>query len=83
MPPNHGPSALARLNAAWFEAAARLGASWAISIRRICNGAARAIMVPTRPTPSSSVQSDCAAKVKNSSTAIDQTNTRPTARNCR
>src|SRR5699024_9340765 len=36
MPPRQAPMALARLNAAWFIAADRLGASWDSRNGRIC-----------------------------------------------
>src|SRR5699024_9306014 len=45
--PSQAPMALARLNAAWFIAADRLGASWDSRNRRIC----RAVVIIEPETP--------------------------------
>ena len=81
MPPSHGPSALAKLNAEWFDAAASVCASRATSIRCACNTVASAPIVPTASTAGSTVHGDFAANGKTSSTTIDHTSSIGTARN--
>lgn len=46
-PPSQAPPALARLNAEWLEADARVGASLALFITSICSGVV--VMKPTAP----------------------------------
>jgi hypothetical protein len=56
MPLSQGPSALATLIALWFMAVARVCASWATSINRVCNPVPSATLHPIKKTFSPSVQ---------------------------
>lgn len=80
IPPSHGPSALAALNAAWWEAAASVCASRATSIRCDCSTGPSAPIVATASTSGSTAQADCAASGNSRRMSIDQTSTMAAAR---
>ncbi len=79
-PPSQAPSALATLKAEWLSAAARVWASPATSIRRICSAGPMATMVPSRKVASAAVATWWAAKTKNTSTAADHASSPPMVR---
>ena len=79
-PASQGPSALAALNAAWWDAAARVCASRATSIRCDCNTVASAPIVATASTTGSTVHGERAASGYSSRIAIDHSRIHGVAR---
>src|SRR3546814_5495887 len=80
IPPSHGPSALAALNAEWLDAAASVCAPAATAIRCACRIVASAPIVPTATTTTSSDHAACAASGNTSSTTTDHASTTATER---
>src|SRR5690606_1387023 len=80
-PPSAAPIALPRLNAPMFTADARLGASLAASITRICKGGTRATLAAPQPGIAEAVGSgQSITDGDTSSTAISTTSDAPSVR---
>src|SRR3546814_3083665 len=80
IPPSHGPSALAALNAEWLDAAASVCAPAATAIRCACRIVASAPIVPTATTTTSSDHAACARSEEHTSTTTDHRSTTATDR---
>src|SRR3546814_3839971 len=76
IPPSHGPSALAALNAELLDAAASVCAPAATAIRCACRIVASAPIVPTANTTTSSAHAACDARGNTSRTTTDRKSTR-------